>query len=442
MTKIMGQAVATADQMAAYLLSKNSSPQINMPVKQFCQLFLDMGAKEGVRGDGLFAQSCKETGNFKFPGTVSPDQNNYAGIGTLDANTKGAYFACEADGILAQAQHAKGYATRDDLCEACIDPRYSLLWRYGKVGTAEHWEQLGGSWAVPGYDTNKYKSLEEANANEDSYGYQVINILNRILAVEIKDEAKKEEATMGNSPLVDYVCISPNSTNPRQNKIKKITIHHMAGNLSVETCGNVFLPKERLASSNYGIDSNGRVGMYVEEKNRAWTSGSRDNDNQAVTIEVANDEIGGNWHVSDKALAKLIELCADICKRNGIGSLKYTGNKNGNLTIHKFFQATNCPGPYLESKLPYIIEEVNKRISNTWYVSNTWYKVQVDAFSFKKNAENRVAELKKNGFDAIIVKKLLWYKVQVGAYKEKANAEYMKKRLEDLGYKPFIAEEK
>ena len=436
MTKIMGQAVATADQMAAYLLSKNSSPQINMPVKQFCQLFLDMGAKEGVRGDGLFAQSCKETGNFKFPGTVSPDQNNYAGIGTLDANTKGAYFACEADGILAQAQHAKGYATRDDLCEACIDPRYSLLWRYGKVGTAEHWEQLGGSWAVPGYDTNKYKSLEEANANEDSYGYQVINILNRILAVEIKEETKKEEATMGNSPLVDYVCISPNSTNPRQNKIKKITIHHMAGNLSVETCGNVFLPKEREASANYGIGSDGRVGMYVEEKNRAWTSGSRDNDNQAVTIEVANDEIGGNWHVSDKALAKLILLCADICKRNGIKKLNYTGNKNGNLTMHKWFQATTCPGPHLESKFPYIAAEVNKLLVKVYY------KVQVGAFALKKNAENLVAELKKKGFDAIIVKKLLWYKVQVGAYEVKANAEAMKKRLESLGYKPFIAEEK
>ena len=79
---------------------------------------------------------------------------------------------------------------------------------------------------------------------------------------------------MSNSSLVNYTAISPNSSNPRNNKIKKITIHHMAGNLSVETCGRVFNGKNRQASSNYGIGSDGRVGMYVEEKNRAWTSSS------------------------------------------------------------------------------------------------------------------------------------------------------------------------
>ena len=167
---------------------------------------------------------------------------------------------------------------------------------------------------------------------------------------------------MSNSSLVNYVAISPNS-NPRKNKIKKITIHHMAGNLSVETCGNVFSSGRRQASANYGIGSDGRVGMYVEEKNRAWTSSSPSNDHQAITIEVAND--GGantNWHVSDTALAKLIDLCVDICKRNGIASLNYTGNANGNLTRHNMFKNTTCPGPYLQSKFPYIAEEVNKRL--------------------------------------------------------------------------------
>ena len=169
---------------------------------------------------------------------------------------------------------------------------------------------------------------------------------------------------MSNSPLVDYVAISPNSSNPRNNKIKKITIHHMAGNLSVETCGRVFNGTSRQASSNYGIGSDGRVGMYVEEKNRAWTSSSPSNDNQAITIEVAND--GGantNWHVSDKALAKLIDLCVDICKRNGIASLNYTGDSSGNLTRHNMFANTTCPGPYLQSKFPYIASEVNKRLN-------------------------------------------------------------------------------
>lgn len=166
--------------------------------------------------------------------------------------------------------------------------------------------------------------------------------------------------SMSNSSLVNYTKISPHRNSPRNDAIRKITIHHMAGNLSVETCGNVF--QSRKASSNYGIGTDGRVGMYVEEKDRSWASSSAENDNQAVTIEVANDQIGGQWHVSDTALAKLIELCVDICKRNGISKLNFTGNANGNLTMHKYFAATACPGPYLESKFPYIAEEVNKRL--------------------------------------------------------------------------------
>ena len=168
---------------------------------------------------------------------------------------------------------------------------------------------------------------------------------------------------MSNSSLVNFTKISPNSTNPRNKKISKITIHHMAGNLTVEQCGNGFANKSRQASANYGIGSDGRVGLYVEEKNRSWASSSRTNDNVAVTIEVANDQTGGNWHVSDKALSKLIDLCTDICKRNGIKKLNFTGDKNGNLTMHKYFAATACPGPYLESKFPYIANEVNKRLS-------------------------------------------------------------------------------
>ena len=133
----------------------------------------------------------------------------------------------------------------------------------------------------------------------------------------------------------------------------------MAGNLSVETCGNVF-QKKGGASTNYGIGSDGRVGLYVDEKDRSFASANRENDAQAVTMEVANDIIGGNWHVSDKALAKTIELCADICKRNGIDKLIWTGDKTGNLTVHRFFIATACPGEYLMSKMQYIADEVNK----------------------------------------------------------------------------------
>lgn len=193
MTKIIGKSVATADQMAAYLLSKNSAPKINMPVRDFCQLFLTVAAEECVRGDGLFAQSCWETNHFKYTGTVTPDQNNYAGIGTLNANTKGAYFKDEAEGILAQAQHAKTYATKDPLNRPCVDPRRTAWFVNAKGGTSPDFETLGGTWAVPGYDTKKYASLDAANKAHDSYGYKITNILNEILSMPKGSQTEQEE---------------------------------------------------------------------------------------------------------------------------------------------------------------------------------------------------------------------------------------------------------
>lgn len=169
---------------------------------------------------------------------------------------------------------------------------------------------------------------------------------------------------MSNSSLVNYTLLSPNKSE-RTSSISKITIHHMAGNLSVEDCGRVFQSPSRQASSNYGIGTDGRVGLYVDEKYRSWATSSRENDNVAVTIEVANSKASDPWPVSDAAYNKLILLCADICKRNGIARLNYTGDKSGNLTMHKWFAATLCPGPYLESKFGSIANEVNKLLSES-----------------------------------------------------------------------------
>lgn len=209
MTKILGQAQATAEQMAAYLLSVNPAPQISMTARDFCQLFLDTAAREGVRGDALFAQSCKETGNFAFRGTVKANQNNFAGLGTVNTDTPGATFPNAATGILAQAQHAKAYATMAALSCPCVDPRYGLLVKYNKIGSAPHWEELGGKWAVPGYDTKKFGSLQEANAAQDSYGYQIIGILNKILAMpksEGEETKKMKRKTAYQTNNRAYTC--------------------------------------------------------------------------------------------------------------------------------------------------------------------------------------------------------------------------------------------
>lgn len=167
---------------------------------------------------------------------------------------------------------------------------------------------------------------------------------------------------MSNSPLVTYVRLSPNYDSRGGHRITDITIHHMAGNLTVQECGQVF--QTRPASSNYGIDSSGRVGMYVEEKNASWANGNFASNQRSITIELANDKTGGNWHVSDTAINKCIELCVDICRRNGISRLNFTGNTTGNLTMHRYFMATACPGDYLASKFSYIANEVNKQLGS------------------------------------------------------------------------------
>lgn len=175
---------------------------------------------------------------------------------------------------------------------------------------------------------------------------------------------EQAEIIARNSPLTEFVRLSPNVTFPRQGTVSKITVHHMADDISLERLGEVFAEEDRRASANYAIDIEGRVALYAEECNRAWTSSSPENDHQAVTIEVANDEIGGDWHVSDASYSTLVELCADICRRNGIERLVYTGDETGNLTIHKMFnEETDCPGPYLEGRMPQLAEAVNQRLA-------------------------------------------------------------------------------
>lgn len=139
---------------------------------------------------------------------------------------------------------------------------------------------------------------------------------------------------MSNSPLVVYTKLSPNHSGKRTKKIDTITIHCMAGNCSVETCGNLFASSSRQASSNYGIGTDGRIALYVDEANRSWCTSSNANDQRAVTIEVANNGGAPDWPVSAKAYAALLDLVTDICKRNGIKRLgvKDAGSSTGGQT--------------------------------------------------------------------------------------------------------------
>lgn len=256
---------------------------------------------------------------------------------------------------------------------------------------------------------------------------------------------------MSNSPLVSYTKISPNRTSPRNHAIDTITIHCVVGQASVETLGNIFAPAERQASSNYGVGVDGRIGMYCEEKDRSWCSSSGSNDNRAITIEVASDTTHP-YAVNEKAYAGLIELLVDICKRNGIKELKWKADKSligqpdkQNMTVHRWFAPTGCPGDYLYERHGAIAEAVNARLGkpipdagnahvNEPVSPQGLYKVQTGAFTVKANATALQNKLKAQGFETCIVRLGQYYKVQVGAYSVKANADAMLVKLKSAGY--------
>lgn len=178
---------------------------------------------------------------------------------------------------------------------------------------------------------------------------------------------------MALSKLCKIVRLSPNCSRPRNHAIDRLTYHHMAGRLTAESCLDLFANRGRQASSNYVIGYDGTIGGCVDEGNRPWTSSSRENDNRAITFELSNSSTGGNWPVSDATIQAAIDLTVDICKRHGKTKVIWFGDKDKSLayepkanemvvTVHHWFANTNCPGPYLESKLPYIVSEVNKRI--------------------------------------------------------------------------------
>lgn len=178
-----------------------------------------------------------------------------------------------------------------------------------------------------------------------------------------------------NSPLVSYTKLSPNHSGQRTHSIDRITPHCVVGQCSVETLGNIFLPTSKQASCNYGIGVDGRVGMYVEEKNRSWCSSSNANDQRAITIECASD----NTHpyaFKDVVYQKLITLCVDICKRNGKNKLLWFGDKDKTLnytpasnemvlTVHRWFANKSCPGDWMYARMGDLANKVTAQLGGT-----------------------------------------------------------------------------
>lgn len=261
---------------------------------------------------------------------------------------------------------------------------------------------------------------------------------------------------MSNSSLVSYTKLSPNHSGQRTHTVDRITPHCVVGQCSVETLGEIFAPTSKQASCQYGIGVDGRVGMYVEEKNRSWCSSSNENDQRAITIECASDATAP-YAFNDAVYAKLIELCTDICKRYGKAKLLWFGDKTKTLnyapasnemvlTVHRWFANKSCPGDWMYARMGDLAAKVTAKLGGTVTPSNNTattdtkvlYRVQTGAFSNKANADAMLQKVKAAGFDTYMVKVDNLYKIQVGAFSNKTNADAMAAKLKAAGFDTFI----
>ena len=164
-TAIIGTPLASQEQCVSYLLSVTPHPAISVSPRELVAYYYEEGAREGIRPDVAFAQALKETGFFRYGGTVTPDQNNYCGLGTTSTEIKGAYFATSQIGVRAHIQHLLAYASTRRPVRPVVDPRYNLVRNvYGTI-TLGNWQDLNGRWAVPG----------------DSYGQSILSMFRAIL---------------------------------------------------------------------------------------------------------------------------------------------------------------------------------------------------------------------------------------------------------------------
>ncbi|MEZ3502481.1 MAG: SPOR domain-containing protein [Lachnospiraceae bacterium] len=271
----------------------------------------------------------------------------------------------------------------------------------------------------------------------------------------------KEGNNTSNSSLVDCTRYSPNHSGKRTHAIDTLTPHCVVGQLSAETIGDCF-PEGREASCNYGIGYDGRVCLIVDECNRSWCSSSNSNDQRAITIECASDKTAP-YAMKPAVYEKLIQLCADICKRNGKTKVLWLGSKEKTLaytpksnevvlTAHRWFANKSCPGDWLYSRYGELANKINALLGsgssggsgnaggsgNSGGSGSVLYYVQSGAYKQKANADAQAKKLKSAGHDVLVKLVDGYYKVQTGAYSKKANADAELAKLKAQGFDAFI----
>ena len=351
--------------------------------------------------------------------------------------------------IIAQAILESSYGTSELAVKACNF--FGLKYREGRCKTcigiydkAGSEQNKDGSYTSSAMKWCKFKSMEDGvigyfdfinisnysnlkgvtdprryleNIKADGYATSLNYVDNLMRVIEdwgLTDYDKKEEKDMSNSPLVSYTKLSPNHSGQRTHSIDRITPHCVVGQLSAESICACF-PAGRDASCNYGIGTDGRIALCVEEKNRSWCSSSNANDQRAVTIECASDK-SEPYAMNSKVYASLVNLCVDICKRNGKNKLLWLGDKTKTLnyspksnemvlTVHRWFANKSCPGNWLYARMGNLAAEVTEKLGGTsdtppstpakstmYRVRKTWAdsKSQIGAYKVLANAKKQV----------------------------------------------------
>lgn len=184
-----------------------------------------------------------------------------------------------------------------------------------------------------------------------------------------------------NSSLVDCTVKSPNHSGKRTHSIDRITPHCVVGQLSAESIGGCFTKQSVQASCNYGIGTDGRVCLVVDEANRSWCSSSNANDQRAITIECASDKTEP-YTMNSAVYNKLVKLCVDICKRNGLKKVLWISDKDKSLaytpksgecvlTVHRWFANKSCPGNWLYGRMAQLAADINAGLGNSTGTGST-----------------------------------------------------------------------
>lgn len=342
-------------------------------IEQIAPIAQEMAKKYGLKYPSvIIGQACKES-TFGTSNKVINNgvyMHNYLGLKFKDYKR------------VPIASGAFNESTYEEYTPGTLTPVTSATWyRFASLRDCVE----GYCQFIFNAPNNRYKTYIEAVSVYDACvqiracGYATGNTYtdslynDYILKYNLTKYDSLERLTM-NSPLVDYTKISPNREKRKYN-IDTIIIHCVVGQVTVESLGNIFAQTSKNASSNYGIGRDGKIGMYVEEKDRAWTTGGIYTvngwtgsmyDHRSVTIEVASDTVAP-YAITEAAMKSLIRLVADIAKRNGIKELKFKGDKNlvgdasqQNIVCHRWFAAKSCPGDYIYNRLPQICSDANQ----------------------------------------------------------------------------------